>query len=195
MQRSIIGLIVLVGFTASAGEATYVFRSEEDPSTPADATVCAQSPFGSNVRLGASLWSIETSRRKGKVTDEKRKKIGRATACLELTNVMFPQGLVQNFYVRFDLPQGAYIAQGTCTVSSNSVPQPFIILAGCTLKMISGPTGSLGGMVTSSSIFNPLVRPGFSTGSIWTLQEYVLDVVHNHTGHGCHHRDHDHEDD
>jgi hypothetical protein len=193
MRNAIVWLTVLTAFTASAGEATYVFRSEEDPSTPVDATVCAQSPFGSNVRLGASLWSIETSRKKGKITETKRKKIGRATACLELTNVMFPQGLVQNFYVRFDLPQGAYVAQGTCTVSSNAVPQPFIILAGCTLKLVSGPTGSLGGMVTSASIFNPLARPGFSTGSIWTLQEYLLEVPHNH-GHGCRHHDHDEDD-
>ncbi len=188
MRIAILTLTLLGALTASADEATYVFRSEEDSSTPVDPTVCAMSPFGSNVRLGASLWSIQTSRKKGKVTEAKRKRIGRATACLELTNVMFPQGLVQNFYLRFDLPQGAYVAQGTCKVSSNAVPQPFIILAGCTLQLISGPAGSLGGMVTSSSIFNPLHRAGFSTGSIWTLQEYLTDVVHHH-GPGCGHAD------
>ncbi len=193
MRRAILTWVTLWAVSAAAGEATYVFRSEEDPATPVDATVCAQSPFGSNVRLGASLWSIKTSKKKGKVIEEKRRKIGRATACLELTNVMFPQGLVQNFYVRFDLPQGAYVAQGTCTVSTNNVPQPFIILAGCTLKLVSGPSGSLGGMVTSSSIFNPLKRPGFSTGSIWTLQEYMLDLVHTH-GPGCGHSDDDEDD-
>ncbi|MBS1151930.1 MAG: hypothetical protein H6Q89_3628 [Myxococcaceae bacterium] len=186
MKRALICLVTLGSMAAAAGEATYVFRSEEDAATPADATVCAQSPFGSNVRLGASLWSIKTRKHNGRVVEEQRKKIGRATACLELTNVMFPQGLVQNFYVRFDLPQGAYVAQGTCTVSSNAVPQPFIILAGCTLRIVSGPAGSLGGMVTSSSIFNPLRRPGYSTGSIWTLQEYLLDAAPSH---------HDDEDD
>ena len=180
MRKAIILLVTMSSVSALAGEATYVFRSEEDASTPADATVCAQSPFGSNVRLGASLWSIRTSKKKGRVVEDQRKKIGRATACLELTNVMFPQGLVQNFYVRFDLPQGAYVAQGTCTVSSNAVPLPFIILAGCTLKLVSSPAGSLGGMVTSSSTFNPLRRPGFSTGSIWTLQEYLLAEASSH---------------
>lgn len=189
MKAILCSVVLLGGFAASADEATYVFRSEEDPTTPVDATVCAQSPFGSNVRLGASLWSIETSRRKGKIIDQKRKRIGRATACLELTNVMFPVGLVQNFYVKFDLPQGAYVAQGTCTMSSNATPQPFIILAGCTLHIVSGPAGSLGGMVTSVSIFNPLARPGFSTCSIWTLQEYLLDVPHSHGPH-CHHFSH-----
>lgn len=191
MQRALTCLVILASLTAAADEATYVFRSEEDATTPVDPTVCAMSPFGSNVRLGASLWSMQTSRKKGKVTDDKRKRIGRATACLELTNVMFPVGLVQNFYVRFDLPQGAYVAQGTCTVSSNSVPLPFLILAGCTLKLVSGPTGSLGGMVTSSSIFNPLARPGFSTGSIWTLQEYLVDAPPHHHGPGCGHHDED----
>lgn len=177
MRRALTSLIVLAALPALAGEATYLFRSEEDPSTPADAAVCAASPYGSNVRLGASLWSIRTSKKKGEVLEEQRRRIGRATACLELTNVMFPQGLVQNFYVRFELPQGAYVAQGTCTVASNAVPAAFIILAGCTLKLISGPAGSLGGMVTSASIFNPLKRPGFSTGSIWTLHEYLLEAA------------------
>jgi len=99
-------------------------------------------------------------------------RIGRATACLQLTNVLFPEGLVQQFYAKFELPSGEYVARGTCTVSSNSVPQPFIILAGCTMKIVSGPSDSQGGLFTSASIFNPLRRPGFSTGSTWTLHEY-----------------------
>jgi hypothetical protein len=182
MKRTIVVAAALWAASAWAGESTWVFRSEEDASTPAEAAVCAASPFGSNVRLGASLYSIKTGNKTGRVTDDTRKKIGRATACLELTNVMFPQGLVQNFYVKFDLPQGEYVAQGTCTVSSNNVPQPFIILAGCTLKIVSGPAGSKGGMVTSNSIFNPLRRPGYSTGSIWTLQEYLDEALRAEDG-------------
>lgn len=172
-MRTLVMMVVLLGGAAMADEATTVFRSEEDPSTPADTSVCAQAPFHANVMLGASLWSIKTRRHDGRVTNEKRRRIGRATACLELTNVLFPEGLVQRFYVRFDLPQGAYVAQGTCSVTSNQVPQPFIVLAGCALKVISGPAGTLGGVVSSASVFNPLRRPGFATGSTWTLHEYL----------------------
>lgn len=172
MTRLIFFAVVGTAVAASGGEATYVFQSQEDPSTPPDPAVCAAAPFGTNVRLGASLWSVETKHHDGRVRDHK-KLLGRATACLQLTNVMFPEGLTQRFYAQFELPQGTYTAVGTCTVSSNSVPQPFIILAGCTLKLVSGPSWSLGGMVTSASIFNPLRRPGFGTGSTWTLQEYT----------------------
>lgn len=197
-MRILIAVTVLGAFAAMADERTFVFRSEEDPSTPPDPAVCAASPFGANVKLGAALYSIRTSRTKGLVRDETWKRIGKATACLELTNVMFPAGLVQNFYAQFDLPQGRYVAQGTCTVSSNTVPQNFIILAGCTLKLITGPAGSNGGMATSASIFNPLKQAGFGTGSIWTIHEYFTPAPHTH-GPPCqwgwgHPHDHDEDD-
>lgn len=186
-------VIVFAAFAVLADEATFVFHSEEDASTPPDAAVCAQAPFTANVKLGAGLWSLKTRKHNGRVVDEKRRRIGTATACLELTNVLFPAGLAQRFYVRFDLPQGAYVAEGTCTVASNAVPQPFIILAGCTLKLVSGPSGSLGGLVTSASLFNPLARPGFATGSMWTLHEYLAPGT-TRGGRGPHGHGH-HDDD
>lgn len=173
LLRAVTLLVWLSGSTALADEVTTVFRSEEDPASPPDPQVCAQAPFQANVLLGAGLWSVKTRGRDGQVKDDARRRIGRATACLELTNVLFPKGLAQRFYVRFELPQGAYVAQGTCTVTSNSVPQPFIVLAGCALELVTGPSGTLGGVVTSASIFNPLRRPGFSTGSVWTIHEYL----------------------
>lgn len=176
-MRAFIVIAVVGASTGAFGaEETYVFESTEDASTPPDAAVCAAAPFTTTVKLGASLWSIDLKNKDGRVKGTKRR-IGRATACLALTNVLFPEGLTQRFYARFDLPSGSYTALGTCTVSSNSVPQPFIILAGCTLKLVGGPDGSLGGMVTSSSIFNPLRRPGFGTGSTWTLHEYTTAAV------------------
>ncbi len=176
MRRMFLISVTLWAMAAAAGEVTYVFVSEEDPAAPPDPAVCALAPFMTSAKLGASLYSIKTSRKDGRVT-ERRKKIGRATACLGLTNLLFPQGLVQNFFVRFDLPQGAYTASGTCSVTSNSVPQPFIILAGCALRLASSPPGGLGGVATSSSVLNPLRRPAFSTGSTWTLHEYLADVA------------------
>jgi hypothetical protein len=179
--------VVLSSSFAVAGETTYVFRSEEDPSTPPDPAVCAAAPFLTNVPLGAGLWSFKTGKKSAAIRDPDARRIGKATACLQLTNVLFPQGLVQNFFVRFELPSGTYDAVGTCTVSSNSTPQPFIILAGCTLHLTSGPANSLGGMVVSSSVFNPLHRPGFATGSVWTLHEYWNEPPTD--------GDHDHDDD
>jgi hypothetical protein len=179
MKALIVAVTLLVATHAAAQESTSVFRSEEDPATPPDPSVCAAAPFATNVQLGASLWSFKTKKRSGRVTDEKERRIGRATACLQLTNVLFPQGLVQSFFVRFELPDGTYDAVGTCTVSSNDVPMPFIILAGCTLKVTSAPLGSLGGSAVSSSVFNPLKRPGFGTGSVWTLHEYWTGTPHD----------------
>lgn len=184
-------VVLALGRAALADEATYVFRSEEDPTTPPDPAVCAAAPFSTNVRLGASLWSVTTSRRSGKVKDPAARRLGRATACLQLTNVLFPVGLTDNFYVKFDLPSGSYTAVGTCTVASNAVPQPFIVLAGCTLRLVGVPAGSQGGSVTSNSIFNPLQRPGFATGSLWTLHEYVTAPPPSQ---GHHHHDADEDD-
>jgi hypothetical protein len=181
--------VVLLSAPALAGETTYVFRSEEDPATPPDPAVCAAAPFLTNVPLGASLWSFKTRHKNGAVTQERVRRIGTATACLQLTNVLFPQGLVQNFFVRFELPGGTYDAVGTCTVDSNNVPVPFIVLAGCTLQLISGPRGSLGGSAISSSIFNPLHKPGFATGSVWTLHNYWAEPPPDPD------RDGDHDDD
>jgi len=172
MKTLTVVVVLMWAAQAAAQETTDVFKSEEDPSTPPDPAVCAASPFATNVQLGASLWSFRTKERTGRVRDEGARRIGRATACLQLTNLLFPQGLVQRFFVRFELPSGTYDAVGTCTVSSNDVPVSFIILAGCTLKVTRAPAGSLGGSAVSSSVFNPLKKPGYGTGSVWTLHAY-----------------------
>src|SRR5688572_26998319 len=112
-MRALVLLCLVVPSVALADEETYVFKSQEDTSTPPDPTVCAAAPFTTNVQLGASLWSVQTKKRDGEVKGVRRK-IGRATACLQLTNVLFPEGLVQQFYARFQLPHGTYTAVGTC---------------------------------------------------------------------------------
>lgn len=169
-------LLLAACFTSSlalAGEVSYQFRSVEDPAFPPDDAICAQAPFRVNVKLGASLWSQRVRPVDGRVLDDQQLRIGRATACVELTNFLFPPGLQQNFYAVFDLPSGRYTGLGTCTLSSNDVPQRGLVLAGCTLKMISGPGHVLGGVITSASTFNPARLAGFSTGSVWTVQAYT----------------------
>ena len=166
-------MIVLSAAAAAADEVTYQFRSVEDPAFPPDASLCSQAPFRVNVLLGASLWSQETREHDGKVAVPQARRIGKATACVQLTNFLFPPGLQQNFYVVFELPSGRYTANGTCTLTSNDVPQAGLVLAGCALKLIGAPAHVLGGAVSSLSTFNPAHLAGFSTGSVWTVQAYT----------------------
>lgn len=57
------------------------------------------------------------------------------------------------------------------------MPQAGLVLAGCTLNVVSGPNGVLGGVITSASTFNPARLAGYSTGSMWTLQAYTSQPV------------------
>ncbi|MBX5480641.1 MAG: hypothetical protein IRZ16_02155 [Myxococcaceae bacterium] len=190
MKRALICSTILMmawAGAASAGDTVYVVRSEEDPASPADPAVCAQAPFAVNVMLGASLYSVKLGKHDGEVKDDSAKKIGTATACIQLTTVTFPEGLQQQMYAQFDLPDGTWTGLGTCTIVSNSVPQAGVVLAGCALKVLSGPAGTVGGTITSNTVFNPLGLPGFDTGSYWTLLSYD-DGSHDDDdgcGHGC----------
>lgn len=172
-MRIALVVLVLSSTAALAGETQYQFRSVEDAAFPPDDAICAQAPFRVNVKLGASLWSQLVRVWDGKVVVEQARRIGRATACVELTNFLFPPGLAQNFYVVFELPAGRYEAVGTCTLVSNDVPQTGLVLAGCNLKVVSGPPGVTGGVITSASVFNPAQLPGFNTGSLWTIHAYT----------------------
>ncbi|MBE2253890.1 MAG: hypothetical protein IAE78_30455 [Myxococcus sp.] len=173
-MRTLFAVLVLLSSAAAlADQVTYQFRSVEDAAFPPDDTICAQAPFRVNVKLGASLWSQLSRPVDGRVLVEQVLRVGRATACVELTNFLFPPGLQQNFYAVFDLPSGRYTALGTCTLTSNDVPQAGLVLAGCALDVVSGPTGVLGGVVTSASTFNPARLSNFKTGSLWTIQAYT----------------------
>ncbi|MFT3838725.1 MAG: hypothetical protein QM723_17225 [Myxococcaceae bacterium] len=183
MRQLFVG-VVLLASAAFGADREFRFQSIEDPAFPPDPNICAQAPFAVNVKLGASLWSDRTRRRDGKVVDEQVKQIGKATACVQLTNFLFPPGLQQNFYAQFDLPQGSYVVNGTCTLISNSVPQAGLVLAGCNLAIVSGPPDTLKGAFTSLSTFNPLKLSGFNTGSMWTVLEYFTPPPphHGHDG-------------
>jgi len=174
--RWMIGLAVCAASVASAQEVrVHQFRSMDDPTVAADPTVCAQAPFAVNLRLAASLWSVRTRSRDGQVVNDDARRIGTATACGQITNFAFPPGLQQNFHVKFELPDGGYTATGTCTLVSNNVPRGGVVLAGCSLRMISAPQGVVGGMASSASVLNPFRLAGFNTGSYWTLMFYEED--------------------
>ncbi|HET7461457.1 MAG TPA: hypothetical protein VFJ82_09410 [Longimicrobium sp.] len=155
------------------GEPTVIrFRSIEDAGFPPERELCGEAGFVTNVFLGASLWSEANTASSGEVVNNSVKRIGRATACARITDPTFPPGLPQLFYARFDTPQGSFTATGACTLISNDVPQAGLVLAGCHLRIIDGPAGMRGGVITSTSVFNPRRLPGFNTGSEWTLQFY-----------------------
>jgi hypothetical protein len=168
--------LLLAAFaTAAAAESRVVqVRSAEDPASPPDRAFCQTAPFAVNLLLGASLYTYQVGERTGLLRDEHPRKIGVATACARLTNFLFPAGLQQDFYVRFDLPEGSFVGLGTCTLTSNDVPLAGFVLAGCALKMTSFPAGVVGGGISSLSSFNPFRLPGFATGSYWTLQYYDI---------------------
>jgi hypothetical protein len=168
-----VALAVLCAPTlARAAEKVVQFRSAEDPASPPDAAFCDAAPFKASVRLGASLYTHEVGRRDGQLKHDQGRKIGTATACARLTDMLFPPGLQQDFIVKFDLPEGSFTAVGTCTLSSNDVPLRQFVLAGCALHMTAFPENVLGGAVASLSSFNPFKLAGYSTGSYWTLQYY-----------------------
>ena len=174
-MRSLNIAVLLVGaWAGAASAASHVIqvRSAEDPASPPDAAFCAAGPFTANALLGASLYAYDVGEQTALVRPEHPRKIGTATACVQLTNFTFPAGLQPKFSVRFDLPEGRFEGVGTCTLISNKVPQAGFVLAGCALAMTSFPTGVLGGAIASLSSFNPFRLPGFATGSYWTLQYY-----------------------
>ncbi|MFP2929149.1 hypothetical protein ACLESO_28895 [Pyxidicoccus sp. 3LG] len=164
--------VVTVATEARADEVVYQFRTEEDPSTPPDLAVCAGAPFTANVFLGASVYVPLHSVRDGKVVYEGRRRAGKATACVRITDPSFPPGQQVPFYARFNLPDGSFTASGTCTLVSNDVPEAGLVLAGCALRLVDVPRGFVGGTVSSTSVFNPRKLPGYSTGSYYTLYAY-----------------------
>jgi hypothetical protein len=50
------------------------------------------------------------------------------------------------------------------------VPEPGIILTGCTMNITDPPAGFSGGMAASSTLFNPFGLPGYDTNSVWTFR-------------------------
>ena len=166
--------------TPPAGEPrqkTYVFRSLEDPTVSSQPRNC---PFNqANLFLGATIWSIDTRAVDSRVVNEAVQQFGIASACGLITAPLVPSTLVP-FYVEFTIEQGpdhgeSYTAVGNCQVITNNVPRPGIILAGCALRVITGPPGTTGGAATSMSIFNPLRLEGAGTGSFWTVRVYTAE--------------------
>lgn len=183
MAACVAALVLSLPAAALAGEVVYQFRTEEDPASGADRNVCGSAPFRVNLMLPASIYVPIHHFRDGKVVLTGHRKVGSAMACVQLTDLTFPEGLAQNFYVRFDLPKGRFTAVGQCVSVSNQVPRAGVVLAGCSLKLTEFPAGYVGGFATSSSVFNPFGIAGYNTGSFWTLRAFEAPRG-NAQGHG-----------
>ena len=129
-------------------------------------------PFAPNVLLNASAWATQSRSSDASIVNDGVRKVGTVVACAQITSFAFPPGLQQNFAARFDFEDGtSYTGIGSCTITSNDIPEPKLILAGCALRV--APNGvSAGGVATSARVFNPFRLTGYHTGSYWTLQLY-----------------------
>ena len=166
-------------------------ETQEDAAVADDPAFCAGAGFPVNVHLNARVYGYELDSSSG-VQRQQLRAIGTANACVLITTATFPPNLQQSMYLRLRLPQGEFVATGTCTISSNNVPETGIVLAGCALHIVIAPPDYLGGQVSSSSVFNPAAIAGYSTGSLWTLQLYLPPEPPSHGGGDCH--DHGHGD-
>jgi hypothetical protein len=157
---------------AAADERVLQFRSQEDPTLSGDTAAC---PYESpNLRLRARAEGYDLQGRTGVVTvDADPPLLGTIFACGVITDFLFSPGSEALFYAEFNLSDGTYAAEGTCRITSNTVPVPRVILAGCSLRLVAAPDPVGGGIATSNSVFNPFRLPGFDTGSYWTIRGYT----------------------
>ena len=200
MKKLISTLVVLalaaLGTTASVSaqgleETAIQFRSLHDPSIPdpdpllfcmsdevldrlpADADLTNMVP----VPLGASLWSLATQAKDGKVINEKIKQVGTGDACayIDFGSLLDPKLIFPKspFYGEFVIGGQEVTTSGYCTrtgiLYTDLGP---VILVGCSMDVLPecSSEGIVGGLATSSSIFNPFGVPGFSTGSLWGVR-------------------------
>lgn len=174
MPRSCSSMLLLVWglpTAALAGERVFQFRSVEDAKA-ADPAGCQAAPFEANVRLPAGLFVRELPAAGGKKGPGAERREGKALACARITDRTFAPGSTADFWVRFELPEGAFTGLGACTMVSNDVPRPGVVLTSCSLKLTEVPSRWKGGFATSSSLFNPQKLPGLDTGSFWTLRVF-----------------------
>jgi len=172
LAAAALALTVLPLGAARGEEAVYRFRTQEEEGPKKDPDFCERAPFASNLRLDAGVYVPAQRAKDGRALAKGEKRVGTAIACARLTDPSFPPGGSVDFYVRFELPTGAFTANGACTLVSNDVPEKGLVLAGCSLKVLEAPPGVVGGMVSSTSVFNPAKLKGYETGSYWTLYVY-----------------------
>jgi hypothetical protein len=185
MRRSIVvpaglalaALLVTVPMAMSAdgddpvSARTYLVRTVEDPSVPAVPDSDCPSGAGIPIKFRGFSWSLATRASDGMVVNEQIRSVGSVSTCARLT---FPivEGDTAPTFARIELGGDTYTASGRCRATSNGVPQAGVLLAGCALRLQTGPPGFVGGIATSASVVTLGAVPGFQTGSFWTMRAY-----------------------
>lgn len=166
------GMVLLFSAPVIAEENVIQVRTVEDIRVPVGDEICSQAPFVANVRLGAYAWSLQTRASDGSVVNDMINAVGTAQACVRITDFKFTPFSTAEFYILFTFDKAAYAGLGVCTVTSNAVPEPGLVLAGCSLNLKDQANGKNVGSAVSSSVFNPRNLTGYATGSYWTLKIY-----------------------
>jgi hypothetical protein len=175
---ALVALLVTVPVAMSAdvddpeSERTYVVRTVEDPSLPPVPDSDCPSGPGIIIKPRGFAWSLATRASDGKVVKEQIQPVGSVSTCARLT---FPiaEGDTAPTFARIELGGDTYTASGRCRATSNGDPLPTnVVLAGCALRLQTGPPGFVGGIVTSASVVLLGQVPGFQTGSFWTVRAY-----------------------
>jgi hypothetical protein len=153
-----------------ASERAYVVRTLEDPSI--DPIPPARCPGGPGILFNANgyAYPIATRASDGMVVQEHPKRVGVVRTCGRVSSIA--EGATAPDYAEIELGGDSYTASGACRTTSIGVPQAGVVIAGCALRLQTGPDGFVGGIATSASVVLLGPVPGFHTGSFWTLRVY-----------------------
>ena len=176
---ALVALLVTVPVAMSAdgddsvSARTYVVRTVEDadgvpPVPDSDCPIDA----GIRTKPRGFAWSLATRASDGMVVGEQIHPVGSVSTCARLP---FPivEGDTAPTFARIELGGDTYTASGRCRATSNGAPLPTgVVLAGCALRLKTGPPAFVGGIATSASVLTLGTVPGFQTGSFWTVRVY-----------------------
>lgn len=155
--------------TPSAVEEVYVFRSVAERTTQGVTDFCReQAPFTASLENDYSLWSIAGEESTGRVSDAKRRQIGRLRVCIapnsDGTARLFASGTING--IAFKGIGDQSVAQQTPTIRSNvnrflldGLPPPYVagIVSSNTVRPT--PADSPGYVLSSVAVVRLWKRP------------------------------------
>jgi hypothetical protein len=174
---ALVALLVTVPVAMSAdgddpvSARTYVVRTVEDPSLPPVPDSDCPSGAGILIKPRGFAWSLATRASDGMVVKEQIQPVGSVSTCARLP-LPIVEGDTTPTFARIELGGDTYTASGRCRATSNGVPQAGVVLAGCALRLQTGPPGFVGGVATSATVLTLGPVPGVETGSFWTVRAY-----------------------
>jgi hypothetical protein len=151
---ALVALVVTVPVAMSAdgddpvSARTYMVRTVEDPSLPPVPDSDCPSGAGILIKPRGFAWSLATRASDGMVATEQIQRVGSVSTCARLPLPII-EGDTTPTFARIELGGDTYTASGRCRATSNGVPQERVVLAGCALRLQTGPPG----FVDSARVF------------------------------------------